>query len=111
MIVCVYVCVYVWVCAVKQSAHLVLDKFSLCKVLTYDLFVCAANESVTFEMAHGSFEQESVTTFYHCKTQQNLTFNASRTTLFTNDVRLQAFNLKNGSFTGEGEFHIGFWFA
>ena len=72
--------------------------------VTSCLFVCAANTSEQFDMATSSFQQSSVTTFYLCKSEQKLQFNKSRTTLFTNDVKLQAFGLKNGSFSGDGRF-------
>lgn len=61
------------------------------------------NKTLTFEMGVQTFLQKSVTTYYLCYSEQSLEFNDTRTTLFANDVRLQAFNLKDGKFTGDGE--------
>ena len=112
-------------CVCVQSAYLGLDKLPLCYLIpvcvcsqhtlgwtsslcvTSSLFVCAANKSEQFDMATSSFQQSNVTTFYLCNSEQALQFNKSRTTLFTNDVKLQAFGLKNGSFSGDGRFPAG----
>ena len=64
--------------------------------------VCAANQTVAFEMTGNTFAHNDDFTFYECDAEQTLTFTGTETRVFANDVQLQAFNLDNGDFTGDG---------
>ncbi|KAL8559243.1 hypothetical protein ACOMHN_040367 [Nucella lapillus] len=63
-----------------------------------------ANKTVKFDLKK-TFEQNATDTFYTCDTEQTLGLKSGKntsTTLYANNVQMQAFGLKNGSFSGNG---------
>jgi hypothetical protein len=62
----------------------------------------SADKTLALAIDKPLFEQTDINTYLMCKTLQKLQFNDSATVMAANDVKLQAFNLKDGNFTGDG---------
>jgi hypothetical protein len=62
-----------------------------------------ADKTLAFAIDKPLFEQIDINTYLMCKTLQTLQLNDSASVMAANDVKLQAFNLKDGKFTGDGK--------
>lgn len=62
--------------------------------------------SMVYESTTQSFNQSNLNTYYMCNSEQMVTLGSTRTTLYADQVRLQAFGLNKGQFTGDGKTPI-----